>query len=1075
MNGGILRDKRFLLAATLLVGIVVLFWAGSRYPQLSEKAAMGGDLGLDDPLAFDALLPVEGDDPFVQRVVSSTVNWGYTNYKGMTFGLLLGAALMTLLPLLRAVAFQGVFPNTLLGVVLGAPLGVCVNCAAPIARGLHASGARIETSLAAMISSPTLNLVVITMLFSLFPFYIAALKLGLTLLFLLAVIPVLTQTAFQRESLAVEAAQRLGETPGRAPHPTTAEAIGPAQGWASALGWVARTYGENLWFIVRYSVPLMMVAGLLGALLIHAFPLEDVVGLFPAGGAVPMGGALLLVGLMGLLLPVPIAFDVVLVAALFAGGLPAPYAMALLFTLGVFSVYSFSIVWEAISLRVAAIVSAALLVFGLLAAGGVHLYDLWDEPRQSRILFAGLAALAGAPAASGAAPPPVDAPPAAEDTAALLEALHRDALAWSPVAAPAARDIEIERVALRARGAPADVAAAPPRGGNGGRSPHFRRHYGETLGLSPGDRGPLLYRFGPPGYRNWPVAAGDVHGDGWTDVLLGSSQGPLLFVNRRGERFVPQRIDVPALAGSYASNVALVDLDGDGRLDIFVSAYRGGNHVVYNDHGRFHTGGHRPLPETRANLANAAAFADLDRDGDLDVVLGNWSTGPWTDVPPPNSRNVVLWNRGKDWLSEPLPGVPGETLSVLVSDVNHDGRPDVLVGNDFTPPDAIYLQGEDGLGTPLERSNGIIPRGTWSTMSIDSGDVNNDLALDLYFGQITGRRSGQEGRLRRLDADEVCDREHADHAGWRSLCRTQMQRLAEIRRGRARQDARACRSIADVEGRGGCLAWLLLNRAVRREQDPALCDLFPPHWERFSYICHYAFRKFEGPYPTREQRLKQDKKSNVLLVATENGRFDLRSGPMGVDVAGWTWNAKFADFDNDEWQDLYAVNGTVAPSWRESNFYFANVEGRTFVDRTEEMGLDGFLVSPAYAAVDLDHDGDLDLVSQTTNGPVWVHRNEGRNGEAILFEFRDERGNPFAVGSKIVIRYGPGGSRHQIREIKASGGFLSFEPPRAHFGLGDHTRVTRVEIEWSTGERDVLDGEFEAGYRYRITRRSGRG
>lgn len=114
---------------------------------------------------------------------------------------------------------------------------------------------------------------------------------------------------------------------------------------------------------------------------------------------------------------------------------------------------------------------------------------------------------------------------------------------------------------------------------------------------------------------------------------------------------------------------------------------------------------------------------------------------------------------------------------------------------------------------------------------------------------------------------------------------------------------------------------------------------------------------------------------------------------------------------------------------------------------------------------------DLDVISMTTNGPVWVHQNEGRNGRAILFELRDERGNVFGVGSKIVIRYGREGARHQIREIKAGGGFLSFEPPRAHFGLGEHDRVERVEIEWLAGERDVLEGDFEAGHRYRITRR----
>ena len=62
------------------------------------------------------------------------------------------------------------FVNTLIGVAVGAPLGVCVNCSAPVAKGMHDGGARLETTLATMFSSPTLNIIVLTMLFSIFPY-----------------------------------------------------------------------------------------------------------------------------------------------------------------------------------------------------------------------------------------------------------------------------------------------------------------------------------------------------------------------------------------------------------------------------------------------------------------------------------------------------------------------------------------------------------------------------------------------------------------------------------------------------------------------------------------------------------------------------------------------------------------------------------------------------------------------------------------------------------------------------------------------------------------------------------------
>jgi len=57
-----------------------------------------------------------------------------------------------------------------------------------------------------------------------------------------------------------------------------------------------------------------------------------------------------------------------------------------------------------------------------------------------------------------------------------------------------------------------------------------------------------------------------------------------------------------------------------------------------------------------------------------------------------------------------------------------------------------------------------------------------------------------------------------------------------------------------------------------------------------------------------------------------------------------------------------------------------------------------------------------------------------------------------------------------MREIQASGGFISFDAPVAYFGLGQFTRVDRVEVEWSTGERTEIRGDFPAGARYVLRR-----
>jgi hypothetical protein len=74
----------------------------------------------------------------------------------------------------------------------------------------------------------------------------------------------------------------------------------------------------------------------------------------------------------------------------------------------------------------------------------------------------------------------------------------------------------------------------------------------------------------------------------------------------------------------------------------------------------------------------------------------------------------------------------------------------------------------------------------------------------------------------------------------------------------------------------------------------------------------------------------------------------------------------------------------------------------------------------------------------------------------------------------VTIRYGrdreDDGPKAQIREIKSGGGFLSFDAPLVHFGLGSQRSIEKVEVEWSTGEKTTLEGSLPANARYTISR-----
>jgi uncharacterized membrane protein YraQ (UPF0718 family) len=132
---------------------------------------------------------------------------------------------------------------------------------------------------------------------------------------------------------------------------------------------------RNLGYLVVRTVPLMILAGLLGAVVANVVPLPALVN-YETGFL-----AVTVVALVGIFLPVPVAFDVVLVAVLISAGAPVVYSMTLLFTLGIFSIYPFFIVWRTISLRVAAVITLVLVVMGIAGgyvAEGIYQAELRD-------------------------------------------------------------------------------------------------------------------------------------------------------------------------------------------------------------------------------------------------------------------------------------------------------------------------------------------------------------------------------------------------------------------------------------------------------------------------------------------------------------------------------------------------------------------------------------------------------------------------------------------------------------------------------------------------------------------------
>ena len=332
--------KRSAVSAVQIVTVIALglamalyFWIDSRYPALLKKMHAGHSVKAAGAISFDAILPVDPKMPLTTRIVRTSGNWLYTNRIGMSFGIGFGAVLLTLLPMFSRRRFQSAFGNTVLGMAAGTPLGVCANCVAPIGRGLLQSGASPNTALATMISSPTLNVIVLAMAFSLFPLRIALTKIA-TVLILLLLVPWFAPK----------------------PEPEFACEVPKSEGAGSAFV----LFLKNLGKMIAITLPLMIVAGVLGAILAEALPARTL----PAHASI---FGIVAVALIGAFMPVPMAFDVAIAFVLMSRGVAPAYVVTLLCTLGVFSIYSALIVGKSLSWRTAAKMYGTVAVLGIVA------------------------------------------------------------------------------------------------------------------------------------------------------------------------------------------------------------------------------------------------------------------------------------------------------------------------------------------------------------------------------------------------------------------------------------------------------------------------------------------------------------------------------------------------------------------------------------------------------------------------------------------------------------------------------------------------------------------------------------
>ncbi|MEN8125184.1 MAG: VCBS repeat-containing protein [Bacteroidota bacterium] len=528
-------------------------------------------------------------------------------------------------------------------------------------------------------------------------------------------------------------------------------------------------------------------------------------------------------------------------------------------------------------------------------------------------------------------------------------------------------------------------------------------------------------------YNGAGVATGDFNNDGLMDLYFtGNQVQDKLYLNKGDFQFedITLQAGIDNLEG-WTNGVTLVDINNDKLLDIYickVGKYQNikGQNLLYINQGNKENGSPSFKEEAKSynlniiSFATQSSFFDYDLDGDLDMYLMNHSIYPNRTYGKGNQRKEVDSLSGDKLFKNEngkfieisqeagiFQGIIGYGLGISISDLNNDGYPDIYIGNDFFENDYLYINQKNGTFEEIISKNTTnLGHTSQASMGNDMADINNDGLTDIV-----------------------------------SL------------------------------------------------------DMLPENIETYKTAGSEYSNQIYDQYLKKGYRAQFTQ--NTLHLNLGNTKFSEIGFASGIVATDWSWAPLIADLDNDGYKDIFISNGIKGatndmdfinfianekiqkrinqgmnqedmsftdeiPEKKLSNFFFKNNANLTFSNYTEEWFRKILSFSNGAVYVDLDNDGDLDIVTNNVNDKAYIIENRSEiinQNNYLRIKFEGSPKNTLGIGAKVIVHLD---SLTISNENFLTRGYLSSISPDMTIGIGKNVLADSLTVIWPGGKFQTL-------------------